>query len=124
MITGTHHIAILASDREKTLAFYAALGFSVRECHVRPERNDEIIFMEQAGITLEIFISANNPPRVSGPEAYGLRHLALRETDAESMRLHLIRAGFAPEPMRHDDFDGRRMFFVKDPDGLPIEIHE
>ena len=28
------------------------------------------------------------------------------------------------EPLRTDDFDGKAMFFVKDPDGLPVEIHE
>ena len=50
---GLHHIAILASGRAQTLAFYEALGFTVTENHVRPERNDEIIFMEQAAIASE-----------------------------------------------------------------------
>ena len=45
MLKGLHHIAILASDRAETLAFYEALGFAVTENHVRPERKDEIIFM-------------------------------------------------------------------------------
>ena len=82
MLKGLHHIAILASNRAETLAFYEALGFAVTENHVRPERKDEIIFMEQAGVVLELFISAGNPPRVSFPEAYGLRHVAFRVEDA------------------------------------------
>lgn len=94
------------------------------ENHIRPERNDEIIFMEQAGTTLEVFISAGNPTRVSGPEAYGLRHVAFRVSDAAAVREVLIRSGYAPEDLRSDTFPGKAMFFVKDPDGLPIEIHE
>ena len=80
--------------------------------------------MNGYGIVLELFISAGNPQRVSGPEAYGLRHLALGVTDAQAAREKLIAAGYAPEPIRTDTFNGRKLFFVKDPDGLPIELHE
>ena len=124
MIAGLHHIAILAAEKERSLRFYEALGFRVRSCHARPERSDEVIFMERHGITLELFIAAGNPPRVSGPEAYGLRHLALQATDAKALREKLICAGWQPEPLRCDSFDGKALFFIKDPDGLPIEIHE
>ena len=123
-MTGLHHIAIIASEKKRTVCFYEALGFCVRECHVRPERKDEIVFMEQCGVTLELFISDGNPMRVSNPEAYGLRHLALQTKDAETVREKLLCEGWQPEPMRWDTFDGKAMFFVKDPDGLPIEIHE
>ena len=121
---GLHHIAILASGRAETLAFYEALGFAVTESHVRPERNDEIIFLEQAGVVLEVFVSAGNPPRVSYPEAYGLRHVAFQVEDAAAAREELIRKGYAPQELRHDAFTGDAMFFVMDPDDLPIEIHE
>ena len=124
IIAGLHHIAILCSDRETSLRFYEALGFHVCESHVRPERKDEVIFMNGPGIVLELFISDKHPQRVSGPEAYGLRHLALGVTDAEADREKLITAGYNPEPIRTDTFNGRRLFFVKDPDGLPIELHE
>ena len=121
---GLHHIAILASGRAETLAFYEALGFAVTGNHLRPERNDEIIFMEQVGVVLEIFISAGNPPRASYPEAYGLRHVAFRVEDVAATREALIRKGYAPQELRHETFTGDAMFFVLDPDGLPIEIHE
>ena len=124
MIGGLHHIAILASHKDRTIAFYEALGFRVTACHLRPERQDEIVFMEAAGVTLEVFVSQGNPPRVSGPEAYGLRHAAFVVPDAAAAREALLRAGFQPEPLRRDAINGRAMFFIKDPDGLPIEIHE
>lgn len=128
--TGLHHIALLCSRRERSLRFYETLGFVAYESHERPERSDEIIFMreqgceEGRGIVLELFISSGNPQRVSDPEAYGLRHLALRTDDAQAVREKLIDAGYEPEPLRTDTFSGRELFFVKDPDGLPIEIHE
>ena len=106
MLKGLHHIAILASNRAETLAFYEALGFMVTENHIRPERKDEIIFMEQAGVVLELFISAGNPPRVSFPEAYGLRHVAFRVENASAAREALIRKGYAPQELRHDTFTG------------------
>lgn len=122
MISGLHHIAILASRRAETLAFYGALGFEVKESHPRPERQDEIVFMEQSGVVLEVFITAGRPPRPSWPEAYGLRHVAFRVTDVPAARAELIRRGYAPEPLRFDPLNGAEMFFVTDPDGLPVEI--
>jgi len=124
IITGLNHIAILCSEREASLRFYETLGFRVTESHVRPERKDEVIFMNGPGIVLELFISAGNPQRVSNPEAYGLRHLALGVTDAQAAREKLMASGYNPEPIRTDIFNGRKLFFVKDPDGLPIELHE
>ena len=129
MIVGLHHVAILCSKRERSLRFYEALGFKVYETHIRPERRDEVIFMKQAdeesvGMILELFIAEDHPRRVTSPEAYGLRHLALRVLDAEAMRQSLLSSGYEPEPIRMDTFNGQKLFFVKDPDGLPIELHE
>ena len=125
MIKGVHHIAILCSDRERALAFYRdALGFSVERAHVRPEREDEIVMLYGYGVTLELFVKKGNPPRVSGPEAYGLRHLAFSVDDVERVTDMLSARGFSPETVRRDSFTGEKMTFVKDPDGLPIELHE
>ena len=125
MIKGVHHIAILCSDRQAALAFYeGALGFSVERTHVRPEREDEILMLCGYGVMLELFVSKNHPPRVTGPEAYWLRHLAFCVTELEAFVERLQSQGYCPEPIRCDSFTGERMTFVKDPDGLPIELHE
>lgn len=124
MICGLHHIAILCADREMSLRFYQTLGFALYESHVRPERQDEILMMRGHGIILELFVSKGNPQRVNNPEAYGLRHLALTVDDLDAVLATLLDAGYAPEPVRRDTFSGERMTFVKDPDGLPIELHE
>ena len=38
--------------------------------------------------------------------------------------LHLNGKGIETEPVRLDDYTGKRMTFFHDPDGLPLEIHE
>lgn len=124
-IGGLHHIAIICAEKESALRFYAdGLGFEVTRCHVRPEHHDEIVLMRGHGIVLELFIDATHPPRVTGPEAYGLRHIALRVDDVEAVAAHMRACGFSPESIRRDTFDGKKMTFVKDADGLPVELHE
>ncbi len=123
-ILGLHHIAILAKDREASLRFYTCLGFELYEQHRRPERQDEILMLKKGDVVLELFIAASHPERVTSPEAYGLRHLALAADDVQAVCDGLKRFGYAPEEIRYDTFSGKAMTFVKDPDGLPIELHE
>jgi glyoxylase I family protein len=120
-----HHIAILSSDKTRALRFYRdALGFAVVREIDRPERGDEIVWLQGAGVVLELFVAPHRPPRVSDPEAYGLRHIALCVDDVETAIDRIKACGFSPEPIRRDTFDGKKMTFVKDADGLPVELHE
>ena len=32
--------------------------------------------------------------------------------------------GIYVQPIRHDDYTGKKMTFFFDPDGLPLELHE
>ena len=125
MIKGLHHIAIICSDKQRSLSFYVdALGFEIVRTHIRPEHHDEIIMLEGYGVILELFIDDTHPPRVTNPEALGLRHLAFRVEDVEKLSESLKARGFYPELIRKDSFTCEKMTFVKDPDGLPIELHE
>lgn len=120
VVKGLDHIAIIVSS-EKSISFYEMLGFLVVE---RIQRSyDEVVFMEHAGITLEIFIDASHPDRINNPEANGLRHLALRVSDVETMTAKLHLCGIETEEIR-PDWHGRKFTFVKDPDGQPIELKE
>lgn len=125
MNDGLHHIALLCSDKARALRFYRdALGFEVVREVVRVERGDEIVWLRGYGVVLEVFFVPDRPPRVSDPEAYGLRHIALGVDDVEAMAARMRACGFEPEPIRRDTFDGKKMTFVKDADGLPVELHE
>lgn len=61
---------------------------------------------------------------MTNPEAYGLRHLALSVNKIEEVVQKLEASGYRPEPIRRDSFTNEKMTFVKDPDGLPVELHE
>ena len=62
--------------------------------------------------------------RVNRPEACGLRHLAFCVESVEQTVKELAEVGIECEPIRVDDFTGKKMTFFHDPDGLPLELHE
>ena len=125
MLHRQHHIAIICSDWEQTREFYVnKLGFElIREVY-RPAQNDYLRMLQLGETTLEIFIKPENPERVNNPEAKGLRHLAFHVEDAEAAARWLNSRGIETEPIREDLVNGGRFTFFKDPDGLPLEIHE
>ena len=125
MLHRQHHIAIICSDWEQAREFYVnKLGFElIREAY-RPAQNDYLRMLRLGETTLEIFIKPENPERVNNPEAKGLRHLAFHVEDAEAAARWLNSRGIATEPIREDLVNGGKFTFFKDPDGLPLEIHE
>ena len=125
MLHRQHHIAVIASDWEQAREFYVnKLGFElIREAY-RPAQDDYLRMLKLGETTIEIFIKPENPERVNNPEAKGLRHLAFRVDDAEEAAAWLNSRGIATEPIREDLVNGGRFTFFKDPDGLPLEIHE
>ena len=124
-LTKQHHIAIICSDWDKAKDFYIdKLGFQmIREVY-RPEVNDYLRMLQQGDTVLELFIKPDAPQRVTNPEAMGLRHLAFRVEDIEPAVAWLNSVGIETEPIREDKVNGGRFTFFKDPDGLPLELHE
>lgn len=95
----------------------------MRENH-RPDRADIKLDLKFGDQELEIFINPSAPKRLNYPEALGLRHLAFQVKDIEEAVAWLTERGIETEPIRFDVFSQSRMTFFKDPDGLPLEIHE
>ena len=120
-----HHIAVICSDWERAKEFYIEkLGFElIREAY-RPAIGDYLRMLRLGETTLEIFIKPNYPERVNNPEAKGLRHLAFHVEDIEPAVAWLNGLGIETEPVREDTVNGGRFTFFRDPDGLPLEIHE
>ena len=125
MLGKQHHIAVISSDWEKAKDFYIdKLGFRlIREVY-RPAQGDFLRMLRLGETTLELFIRPDAPRRVNNPEAMGLRHLAFRVEDAEAVAQWLNSRGVETEPIREDLVNGGKFTFFKDPDGLPLEIHE
>ena len=120
-----HHIAVISSDWEKAREFYIEkLGFTLEKEFFRPAQNDYLRMLRQGDTVIELFIRPDAPQRVNNPEALGLRHLAFRVADIEPAVAWLSSLGIETEPVREDPYNGGRFTFFKDPDGLPLELHE
>jgi len=120
-----HHIAVISSDYEKAREFYIhKLGFElIREVY-RPEQGDYLRMLRLGDTVLELFIKPDAPQRPTNPEAMGLRHLAFHVEDIVPAAAWLNSMGIETEPIREDKVNGGRFTFFKDPDGLPLELHE
>ena len=120
-----HHIAVISSDWEKARDFYIEkLGFTLEKEFFRPTQNDYLRMLRQGDTVIELFIRPDAPRRVNDPEALGLRHLAFRVADIDPAVAWLNSLGIETEPVREDPYNGGRFTFFKDPDGLPLELHE
>ena len=124
-ISGFHHVAIIASDYQRSRAFYVdVLGFTVVAENFREERNSWKCDLQVGDAQIELFSFPHAPPRVSRPEACGLRHLAFRVQDIAATVGHLEKHGIVCEPIRMDPYTGRQFTFFVDPDDLPLELYE
>lgn len=119
-----HHIAIITHNYESTIDFYVKkLGFKIIRENKRLDKHDIKLDLELGDMELEIFIKPDAPIHPF-PETVGLRHLAFKVEDVEKTVKELNALGIETEPIRNDTFTGRKMTFFKDPDNLPLEIHE
>ena len=120
-----HHIAVICSDYAKAKEFYIdKLGFTLEKEFYRPAQDDYLRMLRLGETVIELFIRPDAPARVSNPEAMGLRHLAFKVEDIVPAAAWLNSMGIETEPIREDPYNGGRFTFFKDPDGLPLELHE
>jgi glyoxylase I family protein len=126
MLKKIHHIAIICSDYEKSKDFYVnKLGLEILAEVYRKERDSYKLDLALNGeYVIELFSFPNPPARTSRPEACGLRHLAFEVENVEKTKLDLENKGIISEPIRIDEFTGKKFTFFEDPDGLPLEIYE
>lgn len=120
------HIAIIASDINISKDFYSGiLGFPIISQQHRKERDSWKIDLKVNDQTsIELFSFPNSPKRVSYPEALGLRHLAFKVDSLGEIINHLKENNIEVENIRVDEVTGKRFTFIKDPDGLPLELYE
>ncbi len=125
-INRVHHIAIICSDYEVSKHFYTqVLGFKILAEVYREERKSYKLDLEVGNqYQVELFSFPEPTKRPSHPEAAGLRHLAFEVDNIDEAIQHIQQQGVIVEPIRIDEFTGKRFTFFADPDGLPIEFYE
>ena len=123
MITGIGHIAITASDFERSISFYRdTLGLPEA---FRVDREDGspwmAYFKTGANDFIEVFAGKGVNPEAA-PEI-GMKHLCLWVDNIEQTLLDLKSRGMDVDPA--DVKTGRskcRQYFIQDPDGVRIEL--
>jgi glyoxylase I family protein len=120
---GVHHVALRASDLERSRAFYIeTLGFPL--VHDSPD-----LFLFMAGGTA-FGVRGPDPSTASGdvfsPFRVGLDHIALAcesEDDLERVASALSDAGIENTGVKMDETLGKRYVAFKDPDRIAWEYY-
>ena len=87
-----HHIAIIASNYERSKDFYVnQLGFTIIRENYREDKQDYKLDLKLDNCEIELFGIANSPKRPNFPEACGLRHVAFYVDSVEetAKELHI-----------------------------------
>jgi glyoxylase I family protein len=126
MFSKIHHVAIICSDYTRSKDFYVkVLGLKiVREVYREARQSYKLDLAINDHYQIELFSFNQVPARHSRPEAAGLRHLAFEVEDLDAVVANLSSKGVVTEPVRIDEFTGKRFTFFADPDGLPLELYE
>ncbi|WP_211240614.1 SMU1112c/YaeR family gloxylase I-like metalloprotein [Adhaeribacter aquaticus] len=126
LLNRIHHIAIICTNYAVSKDFYVnKLGLTIIGETYREGRDSYKLDLAVNGTyQIELFSFPEPPARPSRPEAAGLRHLAFEVSDLDATVQDLNTKNIETEPIRVDEFTGRRFTFFQDPDGLPLELYE
>jgi lactoylglutathione lyase len=126
-VAGIAHIGIRVHDLERSVAFYALLGFRKTAGPIGPE--PVAILEHPAGVEINLVLNA---PNASEPNVLmdvpakhpGITHVALLCPDILAAKQSLEAAGFplSGGPVRFET--GSQAIFVRDPDRNVIELHQ
>lgn len=121
-----HHIAIIASDYEKSKKFYTeTLGLEPLSEVYREARDSYMLDLALDGeYIIELFSFPDPPKRPTYPEACGLRHLAFAVKDVAAALKELQAKGVKTTALQTDTKTGKPMAFFFDPDDLPLELSQ
>ena len=126
-IAGLAHIGIRVHDLERSVGFYALLGFRKVAGPIGPE--PVAILDHPSGVELNLVLNAPNAKEpnilMDVPEKHaGITHFALLCADIMAAKQRLEAAGFplSGGPVRFGP--GAQGIFVRDPDRNVIELHQ
>ena len=125
-LSHVHHIAIICTNYQRSKEFYTTiLGLEIIREEYRQERASYKLHLAlNRQYCIELFSFPTPPPRLSRPEAAGLRHLAFAVDDVDRVVQELKRKRIDAEPVRIDEATGKQFTFIADPDDLPIEFYQ
>lgn len=127
MIKGIAHVGIRVHDMDRSVAFYALLGFEKTLGPIGPE--PVAILEHPAGVEINLVLNAPNASEpnilMDVPEKHpGITHIALECEDILAAKAKLEAAGrtCSGGPVKFPN--GAQAVFFRDPDGNVIELHQ
>ena len=129
-VTELNHYLLRANNLERTKNFYVdVLGFEVMP---RPDfpfpgywlgANGKIqVHLAQAGVPNSRLYYLGSPRNAANNNSGVVDHIAFVATEPEKLMKHLRRRGVAVRPRSLPEFELFQLF-IKDPDGLTIELN-
>ncbi|SOX56501.1 glyoxalase, partial [Mycobacterium ahvazicum] len=132
------HLVVGVTDMDRALAFYrGVLGMEIvfeslisgepfdAVLHANRKQEGRVVGGLLGGLMIELLSLGSRPAtdRVARRGITGIHNVSLSVTDLDDTHRRVIAAGYPPdqEPF---EIGGVRMFFVKDPDGTPVEFIE
>jgi len=132
------HLVIGVTDMDRALAFYrGVLGMDVvfdtlisgepfdAALHTKRKQEGRVVGGLLGGLMVEL-LSLGGPPTADQPARRGItgiHNMSLRVPDLDDTHHRITVAGYTPDQAPFE-IGGVRMFFVKDPDGTPVEFIE
>jgi catechol 2,3-dioxygenase-like lactoylglutathione lyase family enzyme len=132
------HLVLGVTDMERALSFYRGLlGMDVvfdrlisgepfdRALASSRGHQGRVVGGLVGGLMIELLSLGTAPPAAAVPRRgiVGIQNVSLSVTDLDETHRVVTAAGYTPEQQPFE-IAGVRMFFVKDPDGTPVEFIE
>ena len=130
MVFTADHYAISVDDMEECISFYEKLGFSKIKDYRAEDNSVHIVQMKNGDFILEMFAYPDSdklPDFVNTLQedlkVKGAKHLGLRVQSLEKAARYLLETGLISHmPDISEGRLGRSYFFIKDPNGIFVEI--
>jgi catechol 2,3-dioxygenase-like lactoylglutathione lyase family enzyme len=134
-----NHVGLTVADCESSVAFYRdVVGMRVVRRSSRPISGEwfdtltegegaviEAIILAADGLVLQLmhYVVGAGPPASIGHSRAGSLHLCINVPDVERLHREIRERGeYAPTPIVDLPIAGVRSFYVRDPDGVPVEF--
>jgi len=121
-----HHVALSVKNLEDSIVFYKEhFGFVEVKRFVRPDLGGHAVFLGLGPAHLELWQfdrQKRNQDDSSDLNTLGYKHIALQVPDLESIYTQLKAKGLEITEPKQGAV--AKHCFVKDPDGLPVELLE
>lgn len=127
-----HHVALSVTNREKSVEFYAKLGFKQVHLWEAEDKSLSITHLKLNEFILELFCYADfqvAPDSIYSTKTdlpiIGTKHFGLQVDSVEAARDDLAAKGIVDKDIEiRQGRTGPRFFFIADPDGILVEIME